>query len=275
MTGKSARKTVYLIIFWVLTALVLLYAAFFTYANDFSKISFSLKDGDIYDVNKNLLEQAVIDNETYYLSISVNLTYDNINCLSVNADDIDNDNTELTVNAFNHTENNELIPIFSLPGNKLNNGINYIELPTQDFNYVKFIVTGEDHPVIKAFQFRESARPINYKGEALFMAVVLVVYILLTIIAVKIYTRKRYLPNHMGENARFDPQNYNSKVRLPVFPSKTASAVRTVLFFVMITGSLILAMIDGAYNDRFHEYVLLQLLLCLVIALFIASYIVD
>ena len=225
----TRRGKTYFIIVWLLTAILLMCAAFFTYIDKFEKLSFSGAEGDIYDIEDTVIPAGTMEGDHYALSLLVNLNHDEINYLRVTADGIgDNDNVILDFGAYTVEKIGEKwIPVFAVNDIKLHDGVNDIRLPGDDFRIGMVEVSGIDKIVIKGLQFRQYVRKASPWIIIPYLIAVLAAYIFLTAAAFRIWYRKkrRELKNAPVQTAG-RRENTNAAIalnrRLYPFPMKTS-----------------------------------------------------
>lgn len=165
------RKRKYLILAMALSGAVLAYAAFFTAANDFSKIAFSFPDNDCYEIDSRWFNYGRVEGNHYNLGIGVYLYRHNFDVHYLVIDVKTNSDKSVSMRLEGILEGDDPILVFSKDNINIENGPNIIEIPSVDISLLKFEVEGADYSIIKRAYFCNHIYNYSVK-EALICALV-------------------------------------------------------------------------------------------------------
>ena len=260
------RRHFYILTTWVLAGLVLLYAAFFTSLNDYKKISFSVDEYGIYEIENYVLTTGYINNNHYAAGTQVWLGHDNEKYLRVTAEGIDNSEVKFSFIGGNYDNDGALVPVCSIKKANIENGYNYYPLSSNEFSYVAFYIDGTDKRVIKGVQFRQSSKELNYTSTIPALLITAIVYILISLTGLLFYKkRKRKLLFRPLQIPSLSIQIHQKNDVL----GKALLPLIVMLFTAVITSSYLLNMYVGekGYYSLFKKYIFFQLILVFLLSL--------
>ena len=263
------RKKIYGAAAWIMTGMLLLCAAFFTYANDYKCISFSIANNDIYDVNEDVFSLGTLEGRNYSIRMPVDLEHDNEKYLRIIAKGITREDTAMHFIAYSCNENGEYVPAEIIKTDHLHNGENDFKLSSADFSFVEIDIYGENEIVLKGVQFRESIKRVSFVGALPLLGVTLLVFLLLT--GGLLLIQRRCCRNKLESNNKGDVIQFKYSLLKNVTLPNLSLAI-PLIFFVIITISLMLIKNgESAYRNHFHYYLNAELLLTLLTVVFMYS----
>lgn len=271
MNKNYKRK--YYILTWLLTGALIATAAFYSYTNNFEKISFSIQDNDIYDVDGRVPGYGVQNGDVYSLNFAVYLEHDDINYLRIIADGIGQDVAKCVFRGV--TDNYE--PVVELTDVDLKDGCNDFKIQSGEFTIVELTVIGPEKNVIDGIQFRESIEEHNLTDALPFILLSLLIYSALSTAAYFLIKKTRsrrnldiYKPSTQHLEAKIGRLGEAPSITSTVPDSKIVSYVRIFIFIILIINSLAIEMHD-VYNTYFRLYICIQLGLVLLLIPLIAG----
>ena len=174
----SKRIRCYLIVAWVLSGLIILQMAFFSYMNDYSKVSFSLNDNDVYELPLNVLQNGEEQGGYLIISSGVDLDRYTINYLRIT---IAEEQLKAATVTFIGADT-EWNPIYTKADISLHKGINDIRIKKKDYPVAVFYFSGIRKDNIKNIQFRQRIEYKPIKGAVLVLIASAISYVGVTYI---------------------------------------------------------------------------------------------
>ena len=264
---KSTLK--YVGLAWILFGILIIAATYFSYTNGFKKLSFSIHNNYINEINHNTLNYPEVKNGGYDCWVWVHLDNGENNYLRIVAEDIGDSKAKCIIKGLTEKEEE----VLTIGPGYLTDGNNDFEIANQDFRVLRITVVGPDHQVVKRAEFRQTLSEYPVKDALKYMIAAALVYISLTggaILAIKKYCFK---PKAINEISPVRDEKHASIItknsfKLPI-PGEIASIIRTGLWLLMISLSLLLQMKGEAkgYRDHCMQYIHIEIGIVLLLAL--------
>lgn len=181
---QDKRKRFYFIAAWIITGIVFIYAAFFTYKNGFTKLSFALEDGDVYDAGSGFQTEIQKDNGCE-LGQFVFLEHYDINYLRIVVDEEESQKAKL---GFTGTATDDWTNVITIE-TMLHSGVNDIKLDRKDFQWAYYSIDGYTREKIKRIQYRESIEKESIPEAIAIIIASTACYILLSLIGGVFYSK--------------------------------------------------------------------------------------
>lgn len=178
--NKRSRK--YLTLILVLIGAVIAYAAFFTAANNFSKVAFSLPENDYYEVDSRWFNGGKFVGDHYSSWFGLYLykhKYD-VHYLVLETQNLDGVK-EVSMSMKGILEGDDPILVFSKDDISIKEGINIIEIPSIDISLLKYEIDGIDHRIIKKAYFCNAIYDYSIKKAVLFTCFSIILYTIICI----------------------------------------------------------------------------------------------
>lgn len=275
---KNKRAKVYSVIIWMMIGSLVLCAAYFTYANNFKKLSFSRINDDIYEAGS-YIGTGTLQNGRYEVYFSVDFRDYDVNYLKISTDGITND-AQLKVYFGDYFEEKGFVPVENIEDNNLRNGTSYYKLPAYDFTFIVIDIYGPNEIVINNLAFTENVQDKRGQTAVPFLLIVIISYVLLSggLNGLKTLLSKKRLkmPDLMGSiNKNQDNylRIYNSNTLSIELAQKNrgiiCSIIRVVAITVLLLNSLLISMhaYGKYYISDFNEYLIIQLIFLSLIIL--------
>lgn len=261
------------VIAWLLIGSILLWAAFFTYANGFKKISFGYEQNDVYEIDNRLLNpmSAAKNEEDYYLASFQVLTFLDklkLNYFRLYARNINDKSVLLTIQGAEGST--EYIEKFTIEDVPVHNGINDIEIPTSEINIFTIELKGASCESIRKAEFRESVDTISIAQALPFMLSIFTIYAVLTGVYIYIARKTGWSIAGIIESAFAYRENTRRGRLVLRISGRTASRIRVCVYLIMFTCSLVFER-AMAYEKRWVLYLAIQILLMLLLTLLLCD----
>ena len=177
------RTWFYALITWLMVCMLIASAVYFSVANNDGKIGFSKAHNDIYEVEPVAIINGVpnADNPDYLeMAFVVYFNSLNINYLEIETEGITTEEVSFLA------QDAEGAIQFLTEWQKMTDGKNYIELPSDDFVIARIYINGGKRETIKRLLFIENKEePINSRA-LLYAVAATAVFIILSICTVKL-----------------------------------------------------------------------------------------
>lgn len=274
----SKRKIIYGFVAWFIVGILLLCAAFFTCANNYRELSFSLDNNGIYEIKKGSLRVGMWGQDHYKEVIPVDLSELDEKYLRVKIDGVTSDNVRMTIRTGSNDRAGTFFVADRFDEHPLKNGTFDFELSVGDFRYVVIDIYGAEETVLKDVQIRESIKKVSIIKALPVMAITAIAYSLMTWGAMAIWRKRGGSKDepatdsapgkHSKKSEDLPPLKAN---RLLIIPASLGSVIRTALFFVIMAVSIFTEMGALGYNygDNSRDYIITQLILIALIVLFL------
>lgn len=186
--ANNKRIKVYYIAAWIMLGLLVLWAAFFSYANGEKKPTFSYEKGDVYEIDKTVIDSIPISGDHQEINFQVFIgDHYKINYFRLETEGIGEN--EALLSMIGSSTANGYTEAFSISGVALHDGINDIAIPNQEFSYLMLAIDGVDHSIIKSAEFRESVEPLKTKGSMKAVMLAALGYLILSLITGTVYSK--------------------------------------------------------------------------------------
>ena len=251
----------YIILAWILTGILVICSSYFTYYNDFREISFSLDNNYVAEISHWVFKspQTEVEDGIVSYKFKCYLNEGEVNYLRVYADGIGDGKAKLVFTGMSRRGRTryETDPV------KIHDGCNDIPLKKQNYSLAQITVKGPDEKVVKAAEFRQSVTPHPVINALGFMLLVTIGYVLLTALIVVIYKLLKQVSESRSKRLVISTGSF--KYVLPL-PASVATWVRTILWFALITSTLVVQ-INDYYDDYFNTFLNVELGIILALAI--------
>ena len=256
---KINKKTTWVIcLAWVMIGLLLLSATYFTYANDFKKVSFSIDNNYIYDADqRDVLLYPVVDNNSWFYQFKVFLNHGEVNYLRIIINGMGDKPLKLTFVGLDENFN----AVYSTTANNIKNGINDIRIEKQNYPVASIKIEGSSKIAVEKIQFRQSIEKHPLMEAAPLMVLVFLIYCLLSVLGgviwEKVWPRLKKVIIDRKTTSNITMSCISKCIAIPIHGSLTSGA-RTILWTIMALNTI---MPEAEYANKFSSLLTKELLI--------------